>query len=205
LPSLSNAQKALWHDGRFSPFACLAVPSDAPQSNRKSYQARRETDMTLPTITRAIRRRCLDCVGGSSKQVAKCPATECTLWPHRFSVNPANSRVVDKRGLYSIADLSREGLLIRENAPKLTKSDFKTLTPSIDTSSVLAPGKAIKAPCVWCQGGSASAVKDCPSGNCALNPFRFGRHPHRRNYTPKQREEARQRLKQARAKKWKTT
>jgi hypothetical protein len=41
------------------------------------------------TPMRAIRAKCLDCSGGSPKEVRACPVTACPLWPLRFGKRPA--------------------------------------------------------------------------------------------------------------------
>lgn len=33
---------------------------------------------------KAIRLKCLDCSGGNSAEVRRCPATNCALWPYRM-------------------------------------------------------------------------------------------------------------------------
>ena len=40
--------------------------------------------------------------------------------------------------------------------------------------------KAIRRECLNCQGGSPEGVGDCPSVNCSLYEFRFGKNPHKR-------------------------
>jgi len=40
------------------------------------------------TPIKAIRAKCLDCSGGSSKEVRLCPAEGCPLWPYRFGKRP---------------------------------------------------------------------------------------------------------------------
>jgi hypothetical protein len=38
---------------------------------------------------KAIRDKCIDCAGGSSKEVALCTCSDsCALWPFRFGKNP---------------------------------------------------------------------------------------------------------------------
>lgn len=41
------------------------------------------------TPMKAIRSKCLDCSGGSAKEVRQCPVTACPLWPLRFGKRPA--------------------------------------------------------------------------------------------------------------------
>lgn len=40
-------------------------------------------------LLKAIRAHCLDCMGGSREQVAKCNCTRCTLRPHRMGAEEA--------------------------------------------------------------------------------------------------------------------
>jgi len=40
----------------------------------------------------AVRRKCVDCCGGSFKAVRWCPATDCPLWSLRFGCRPATAR-----------------------------------------------------------------------------------------------------------------
>lgn len=35
------------------------------------------------TRSRAIRDNCLDCIGGSTADIKKCPTTHCPFWPFR--------------------------------------------------------------------------------------------------------------------------
>ena len=65
------------------------------------------------------------------------------------------------------------------------------------------PVKAIRKFCLECCGGSSNEVKFCSSINCNLYPFRFGKNPYRakRELTEEQKEAAKTRLAEARAKK----
>jgi len=45
--------------------------------------------MALLTPMKAIRLKCVDCSGGSRKEVAECPITDCTLYNYRFGIRPA--------------------------------------------------------------------------------------------------------------------
>ena len=64
-----------------------------------------------------------------------------------------------------------------------------------------SPGKAIRAKCLDCSGGSSEEVKSCPVTDCPLYPFRRGRNPFRtpRVMTDEQKAEARARFDIARA------
>lgn len=43
------------------------------------------------TPMKAIRAKCLDCCGGSAKEVRTCTAPECPLFPYRFGHRPETS------------------------------------------------------------------------------------------------------------------
>jgi hypothetical protein len=40
------------------------------------------------TMAVAIRKKCIDCSGGSRKEVRLCPVVACPLWPYRFGKRP---------------------------------------------------------------------------------------------------------------------
>ena len=46
---------------------------------------------------KAIRKRCLDCAGGSPKEVALCPDPQCSLWPFRYGEKPETSAAKGKQ------------------------------------------------------------------------------------------------------------
>lgn len=62
------------------------------------------------------------------------------------------------------------------------------------------PVKAIREKCLDCCCGSVTEVKLCPSSDCALFPFRFGKNPYRRSreLSEEEREALRHRLAEAR-------
>ena len=41
---------------------------------------------------KAIRARCLDCCGGSAKEVDLCPSKTCSLYPFRYGKNPYRTK-----------------------------------------------------------------------------------------------------------------
>ena len=45
----------------------------------------------------------------------------------------------------------------------------------------LTPIKAIRANCLDCMCGSSNEVKLCPSDDCPLYPYRFGKRPVKEN------------------------
>ena len=70
---------------------------------------------------------------------------------------------------------------------------------------IRSPGKAIRAKCIDCSGGSSEEVKACPVTDCPLYAFRRGKNPFRtvRVMTDEQKAEARARFEKARAAKGK--
>lgn len=40
------------------------------------------------TPIQAIRKKCIDCSGGSTKEVRLCPCKDCDLYPFRMGTNP---------------------------------------------------------------------------------------------------------------------
>lgn len=62
-----------------------------------------------------------------------------------------------------------------------------------------SPIKAIRHHCLDCCGGSAVAVAECPAAPCALWVFRMGENPFRAPATEKQKAQALENLKAARA------
>ncbi len=37
---------------------------------------------------KAIRKKCLDCMGNQAQEVRACPMPECSLWTFRLGINP---------------------------------------------------------------------------------------------------------------------
>jgi len=48
--------------------------------------------MRVATPMRAIRTNCLECSGGSSKEVKFCPIKTCALFPYRFGKRPQTAQ-----------------------------------------------------------------------------------------------------------------
>jgi hypothetical protein len=67
-------------------------------------------------------------------------------------------------------------------------------------AEITSPLKAIKQFCYECSGENRAEVKRCSSLDCPLKPFRTGKNPFlkKREMTPEQKEQAKQRLLKAR-------
>ena len=51
------------------------------------------------TPLRAIRKNCLDCMGGNATEVRRCPMENCPLYPYRFGKNPSRKGIGNKRAV----------------------------------------------------------------------------------------------------------
>ena len=47
---------------------------------------------TKKECMKIIRRKCMDCTYGQSKEIELCPAENCPLWPFRFGKDPYITR-----------------------------------------------------------------------------------------------------------------
>lgn len=73
---------------------------------------------------------------------------------------------------------------------KIAPQERGTMTTSnvqypTEKNKVLTPIKAIRTYCVGCCLGSCSEVRQCPSSNCSLHPYRLGKRP-KGKITPRQ-------------------
>ena len=50
------------------------------------------------TPVKAIRTKCLDCSGGSPKEVRECNIPDCALYPYRLGTNPTRQGIGGKAG-----------------------------------------------------------------------------------------------------------
>ena len=49
------------------------------------------------TPLKSIRKKCLECSGGSPKEVTECHITDCPLFPYRFGKNPKRAGIGNKK------------------------------------------------------------------------------------------------------------
>lgn len=73
---------------------------------------------------RAIRRKCLDCSGGSTLEVKECVMNQCALWPFRFGRNPylAQAQEEPEEALESLEERSAQQPAASEAACDLPKA-----------------------------------------------------------------------------------
>ena len=60
--------------------------------------------MTIKTPIKSIRAKCIECTGGSLKEIRECLQTGCPLHPYRMGKNP------NRKGIGG-----RKGALLQEN------------------------------------------------------------------------------------------
>lgn len=60
-------------------------------------------------VLKAIRAKCLDCSGGSPKEVADCLVRDCALFPFRLGTNPWRAPISEAR-----RESARQALLARK-------------------------------------------------------------------------------------------
>jgi len=104
------------------------------------------TSIPTPKTTReAVKKKCLDCMGGETERIKECPIADCILWPHRFGIPPVTAR--------------KRGLEVGEATENLT---MKT----VYAECVYCMGGGVDA---------REYVKDCNDTDCGLYPLRMGR------------------------------
>lgn len=83
---------------------------------------RRKLLVIVPPL-KAIRRFCLECMGGSAKEVALCTDTYCELWPYRFGTDPRREKkeLSDKEKSALLARLKSKPKAIGEENPQNAK------------------------------------------------------------------------------------
>ena len=60
------------------------------------------------------------------------------------------------------------------NEPDRSSKDYiRQIAPQAPS-----PLKSIRQKCLDCVGGSPNEIRECPSTNCALWPYRMGRNPY---------------------------
>ncbi len=99
---------------------------------------------TPKTTYQAVKKKCLDCVGGERPRIKDCPITDCLLWPHRFGTGPATAK--------------KKGRDVGKSSRRLTMKDLRS-------ECVWCMGSGTEA---------YRDVRECKDINCALYPFRLG-------------------------------
>jgi hypothetical protein len=58
----------------------------------------RAKQLGIPKPLRVIRLKCIDCSGGSEKEVRECVVHNCALWPYRMGRYPKSVDLTAKAG-----------------------------------------------------------------------------------------------------------
>lgn len=69
---------------------------DRAKSARSSQQP--PSQLRVLTPIKAIRCHCMDCSGGSRKEVATCHVVSCPLWPYRLGKRPCAEELQKREG-----------------------------------------------------------------------------------------------------------
>lgn len=72
-----------------------------------------------------------------------------------------------------------------QSGTKKIKTNLNLSYQADKSNKVLTPVKAIRTYCVECCLGSCSEVRQCPSSDCSLHPYRLGKRPQEK-ITPRQ-------------------
>lgn len=51
------------------------------------------------TPLKSIRRKCVDCMAGSAKEVRLCPSEDCPLYLYRFGRNPSRKGIGHRKAV----------------------------------------------------------------------------------------------------------
>ena len=67
-------------------FTDATLRAKAVLARHESHELRRK--LNIPSEHKAIRHKCLDCMGGSTREIRLCRLSDCPLWPYRFGRCP---------------------------------------------------------------------------------------------------------------------
>lgn len=108
--------------------------------------------MNVLPASDAIRKQCLECMGGSYAEVRNCDRVDCPLWYRRHGCSP---QTAIERGLI----------------------DIDTIDATDTTYLNCGSCKAIREFCKECGDGTYTDVNKCDHTNCLLWPYRLGCRP----------------------------
>lgn len=118
-------------------------------------------DTNKKTPIGAIRQKCMDCEE-SKQNIKNCEFNDCPCYPYRIGKNPNRQGIGGAKAL------------INSN----NKNSLSELAKSRQTghaSKVLSPMRSIRKACLICMEGQYGEIKKCPSFECPLYSFRFGK------------------------------
>jgi hypothetical protein len=78
---------------------------DATEYSRDSIRDDvRRLEIEAQGRAKAVRLKCLDCVGENAAEVARCHITSCALWPYRFGTDPFSERKASPESVAALAE-----------------------------------------------------------------------------------------------------
>ena len=69
-----------------------AIECDTRDPRRMPIEALNALGHVKRPLTEVIRENCIECVGGSTADVARCSIEWCPFWPYRMNANPFHRR-----------------------------------------------------------------------------------------------------------------
>ena len=94
---------------------------------------------------RAIRRKCLDCSGGSTLEVKECVMDQCALWPFRFGRNPYDQKSQILEPEEDFLTEERQMPLEHDQVTEPVATEEKRALPNLATNSSLPANSDPKA------------------------------------------------------------
>ncbi len=81
--------------------------SEAANKNKNTRRESKEIreELGVPTLIKIVRLKCLECVGGSTKEVKLCTYSTCYSWPYRLGRMPI-------RNDFQVPDRDQHGQII---------------------------------------------------------------------------------------------
>ncbi|MFV0350214.1 MAG: hypothetical protein ACK5JO_16700 [Halodesulfovibrio sp.] len=129
--------------------------------------------MTKGSTLKAIRRFCMACQGGSSRQVAACEDADCALHPYRSGEQIERPEQAEQIGQ---ADLA--GKAGQPEQPEQPEQIEQPEQAELAEQAPCPPSRTIRRFCMACCANLRAEVRACAAReDCALWSYRFGCTP----------------------------
>ena len=133
------------------------------------------TIMTKGSTLKAIRRFCMACQGGSSRQVAACEDTGCALHLYRSGEVPEQPELAERAEL--TGQIRQPELAEQAGAEKSGLAERAELA-ALAEQAPCPPIRTVRRFCMACCANLRAEVRACAAReDCALWSFRFGCTP----------------------------
>ena len=133
------------------------------------------TIMTKGSTLKAIRRFCMACQGGSSRQVAACEDADCALHLYRSGEVPEQPELAERAEL--TGQIRQSELAEQAGAEKSGLAERAELA-ELAEQAPCPPIRTVRRFCMACCANLRAEVRACAAReDCALWSFRFGCTP----------------------------